>query len=295
MRVMARDIELLQAVVRYRFLHSQQICWLFPAGSPLNLRVRLRKLYHHGYLDRVQMPTMALNDPFIYVMTERGALLIAEYGQVERSTVKWQRHLNEVEPSHIKHRLAINHVLISFRTALEQAKQAGQLADYRVYRADPKKHRMVVQRRDTHGHLQDHSAIPDAILMIRATTGEHGIYFVEVDRGTMGLTRWQEKITTYLEYIASSLLERDWNSRWAILLTVTSSERRLVSLAERTAAIGGRRGCWFTTAAQLIPETALSPLWVRVPELFQRRNEQVEVVGNVKTARRFALLDAIAE
>jgi hypothetical protein len=295
MRVMDRDIALLEYVGRYRFLHSQQVCWLFPGDSRQNLKIRLRKLYHNGFLDRVQFPTLTLNDPFIYSLTERGAQLIAETKGIERGEVRWKRHLTDVEPSHIKHLLAINDLLISFRMALGKAREVGQIADYRVYRGDPRQHRIRIQKMDATGHRRELSVVPDVILLIQSLSGEYGVFFLEVDRGTMGLESWGKKVPVYLEYIASSALYQDWHSRWAILLTVTTTERRLLSLASKTAELGGRRGCWFTTEDQLEPDSALAAQWVRLPELFVRRNERVEKAGELASAQRCSILAPILE
>jgi hypothetical protein len=175
----------------------------------------------------VRIPVFGSNDPLIYAMTEKGAILIAEHDGVDRSEVKWNRYLNVVQPTHIQHLLAITDVLISLRHTLELAKVAGTLADYRVYRGDPKKHRLTVQVRDLDGHRSNASVIPDAILVLQPPQGDAGVFFIEVDRATMSIGRWQEKIVVYREYSQSGQLTKDWRAQWSILLTVTTSERRL--------------------------------------------------------------------
>ena len=293
MKVTARDIEIVRSVLKYRFLTTQQVLWLFPGGSVLNLKVRLRYLYHHAYLERVLIPVVGSNDPFIYAMTEKGATLLADADGVDRSEVKWNRYLNVVQPTHIQHLLSINDVLISLRLSLEAAKLKGEMSDYRIIRGDPKKHRLTVQVRDLDGHRRDVSVIPDAILVLQPPKGEHGVFFIEVDRATMTTGRWQEKVEVYREYSQSAQLEQKWRAQWAILLTVTTSEKRLVSIAEKTVALGGRRGFWFTTSGEIAPDTALAAYWVRGTDLFQLRNEKVSKLADLKTAKRLSLLDAL--
>ena len=292
MKVTARDIEIVRLVFKYRFLTTQQVLWLFPGGSVLNLKVRLRYLYHHAYLERVLIPVAGSNDPFIYAMTEKGATLLAEADGVDRSEIKWARHLNVVQPTHIQHLLAINDVLIPYRAALEAAKSQGKIADFRLYRGDPKKHRLTVQLRDADGHRSNASVIPDAILVIQPTSGDTGTFFIEVDRATMTTGRWQEKVVVYREYSQGTQLAKDWRSQWAILLTVTTSEKRLVSIAEKTVALGGRRGFWFTTSGEITPDTALAPYWVRGIDLFELRNEKVSKKASLQEAKRRGLLQA---
>jgi DNA-binding HxlR family transcriptional regulator len=288
-----RDVELVRAVFKYRFLGTRQFWWLFPNDSQKNLTNRLRHLFQHGYVNRITLPVSSSRDALIYAMTEQGATLLAESDGVERSEVKWARHLNVVQPTHIQHLLAINDVLISLRHTLELAKAAGTLADYRVYRGDPQKHRLTVQVRDLDGHRSNASVIPDAILVLQAPMGERGVFFLEIDRATMTTVRWQEKVVVYREYSQSSQLAKVWRAEWSILLTVTTSEKRLMSIAEKTVALGGRRGFWFTTSGEITPDTALAPVWVRGTDLFQLRNEKLSKLSDVKLAKRLSVLDAL--
>ncbi len=291
--VVERDIQLIRAILKYRFLNTRHVWWLFPEASQKNMTIRLRYLFHHGYLDRVILPVSSSRDGMIYAMTEKGAALLAEHEGIDRSEVKWNRYLNVVQPTHIQHLLAINDVLISLRHTLELAKAEGTLSDYRVYRGDPKKHRLTVQVRDLDGHRSNASVIPDAILVLQPPQGEHGVFFIEVDRATMSTGRWQEKVVVYREYSQSAQLQQTWKANWAIVLTVTTSERRLASIAEKTVALGGRRGFWFTTSGEITPDTALNQLWIRGTDLYQLRNEKVSKLADPKQAKRLSALDAL--
>lgn len=288
-----RDVELVRAVFKYRFLGTRQIWWLFPNDSQKNLTNRLRNLFQHAYLNRITLPISSSRDGMIYAMTEKGATLLAEADGIDRSEIKWARHLNVVQPTHIQHLLAINDVLIPYRATLEAAKSRGEIKDFRLYRGDPKKHRITVQVRDADGHRSNVSVIPDAILVIQPAKGEAGAFFIEVDRATMTTGRWQEKVVVYREYSQGTQLAKDWRSQWAILLTVTTSEKRLVSIAEKTVALGGRRGFWFTTSGEITPDTALASYWVRGTDLFQLRNEKVSKLAEIGQAKRLSLLDAL--
>ena len=288
-----RDFEILHAVLSNRFLSTRQVWWLFPDSSEKNLTVRLRDLYHHGYLDRIQLPVSSSQEGLIYAMTEKGAGLLAEHDGVDRKQIKWNRYLNKVQPTHIQHLLAINDMLISYQHALTRAKSQGELKDFLIIRGDPKQHKLTVQLMDKDGHRRNKSVIPDAILLLQPPEGEHGVYFIEVDRGTMSTGRWQEKVEVYREFTQSAQLEAKWHSHWAILLTVTTSEKRLVSIAEKTVASGGRRGYWFTTFDGIAPDSALAKLWLRGTDLFRLRNEQVLKQAEITDIKRLSLLDAL--
>lgn len=290
--LMERDFELLRVIVSYRFLYTHQIWWLFPGASTKNLTIRLRYLYHHGYLDRVVLPVSSSRDRLIYTMTEKGAQLLAEHEGVGRNEIKWERYFNSVQPTHIQHLLAINDVLISYRFALDKVVQGRALKDFRVFRGDPKKHKLTVYLPDQSGRRQPLSVIPDAIILLLPNQGDIGVCFIEVDRGTMSTGRWLDKVKVYRELPRTDVLRRDYKAEWMILLTVTSSEKRLVSIAQKTVELGGRRGFWFTTAGQVSPDTALDALWVRAVDMFLLRNEQLLKLADYGNARHISLLDS---
>ncbi|TAK95379.1 MAG: DeoR family transcriptional regulator, partial [Verrucomicrobia bacterium] len=51
MRLTERDREILRHIYRHRFLRTDHLTKLL-SGSPQQIRRRLQKLYHHGYLER---------------------------------------------------------------------------------------------------------------------------------------------------------------------------------------------------------------------------------------------------
>jgi DNA-binding PadR family transcriptional regulator len=289
---MERDFELLRAIVSYRFLYTHQIWWLFPGASTKNLTIRLRYLYHHGYLDRVVLPVSSSRDRLIYTMTEKGAQLLAEHEGIDRNEIKWERYFNSVQPTHIQHLLAINDVLIAYRFALDKAVQGRALKDFRVIRGDPKKHKLTVYLPDQNGRRQPVTVIPDAIIVLLPNQGDIGVCFVEVDRGTMSTGRWLDKVKVYRELPRSDVLYRDYKAKWMILLTVTSSEKRLLSIAQKTVELGGRRGFWFATTGQVTPDTALDEFWVRAVDMFSVRNEQLLKLADYGNSRHISLLDS---
>lgn len=200
MVITERDVELVRATLKQRFLYTYQYYWLFPEANQANLRMRLILLFKHGYLNRIEMPVSSINDPIIYGMTEKGAQLLAQHDGVDREAVKWKRHLNVVKPTHLQHLLAINDCLVSFRHGLTTAKATGQIADFRLYRGDPKRFKLSVATRDAAGHRMESFVVPDAILVVQSPAGETGTFFLEIDRGTLTTGRWQEKVLAYREY-----------------------------------------------------------------------------------------------
>ena len=82
----ARDVAILHAVARYRFLSSTLIIRLI-GGSPQQILRRLQGLFHYGYLDRPKSQVAQLahafdfgNRPFVYGLGRAGAQVLAEAG-----------------------------------------------------------------------------------------------------------------------------------------------------------------------------------------------------------------------
>ncbi len=235
----------------------------------------MRLLYHHGYLERVRLEELRGAENLVYSLTEKGAVLLAEADRVTREEIPWGRYMNKVSPTHIRHLLAINDVLLSFQLVLSEAKARREIAEFYIKRGEPKKDRLPLQLRSADGRRVQVAIVPDAFIAIKFDARNYGVYFVEVDRATMSTGRWQEKIQVYREYNHSQHLRDKFKAEWCIVLTVAPSEKRIASLAEKTVALGGRRGFWFTTGEQITPATAGGRIWMRASDLFDTRNEAV--------------------
>ena len=258
-----RDGLLLDAVLSYRFILIEHFEWLFPADSIRGIMNRLRLLYHHRYLDRVNLPVSKSANKMIYSLTEKGAQLLAEMQGVSREDIPWNRHLNKVTPTHINHLLTINRIIIAFTASLEKAEARGDVERFAVKRGESQRNRISVSMRNEDGRRVKLSVVPDAIMPVVFRHGRYGLFFIEIDRATMTTARWQQKVEVYREYARSPELLRRFKSDWFILLTATTSARRIDSLAAATVQMGGKRGYWFTTIDKVKPGTALDKLWMR--------------------------------
>jgi DNA-binding PadR family transcriptional regulator len=287
-----RDIEILKAIIKYRFLYLDQIAWLF-GPSYHRMATRLRLLYHHGYLDRVKLSVSTSANKMIYAMTEKGAKLLSESLGVGRDEIAWTRFYNQVTASHIAHLLMINNALIAYELELRAAQGRGEVETFKLWRGEPKRDRITVELRNEDGKRYNSAVVPDMVLAIMFSGRRYALFFVEVDRGTMTTRRWQEKIEVYREYMRSPKLQDKYRANSFILLTTTTTDKRIISLAEKTAEMGGRRGFWFTTSGEVSPESALKQIWVRASDLFELRNERLTKLADPAKAPRFALPDSL--
>jgi hypothetical protein len=287
-----RDIELVRAVSKYRYLYVEQYFWLFPNDSQRGLLNRLRYLYHNRYLNRV-LQVDSLARKIIYAMTEKGARLLAEHDKVSREEIPWQRHLNQVSMSHIQHLLSVNDVVISLQSDFAEKLRQGAISKFKVIPGDPDLHKLSVTFLNRDGARYIASVIPDAVVGIIFPNNEIGMFFVEVDRATMTINRWESKVAVYHEYSRSKELRDRFHTSWFIVLTVTTSDKRILSLSERTVALGGKRAFWYTTSDKIEPGSVLNRIWVRASDLFQLRNERTEPLSTFRNASLTSILDTI--
>lgn len=288
-----RDIEFLKALLSYRFLTIEQYQWLFPNASSQKLQTRLRLMYHHKLMDRVLIPASRTANKMIYSLTEKGAQLIAEEEGITREDVPWNRHLNKVKPGHIKHLLTINHVMISLKGALEQAQAKGDVQSFKLLRTEPKRNRIKVEFRDNRGHRRERSVVPDVILPVIFKRKKYEVFFIEIDRATMTTKKWQEKIVVYREYQRSQQMQEEYRKRGFVLLTATTGDKRIDSLARSTVEAGGQRGYWFAKLDEITPETCLNKLWIRASDLYDRRNEDLVQIAKQRKPNKVSLLDSV--
>jgi len=277
--------------LEYRFLYIEQIARAL-GESTRGVELRLKLLYHNGYVDRIKLPVDRSNK-MIYSLREKGAKLLAEAEGIGRDEIAWTRFHNQVTPTHISHLLTINDALISYELALAEAQKQGAVEGYKIDRGEPNRNRISVQLQDNVGKRTRAAVVPDAILRIVFPRNQQSLFFLEVDRGTMTKRRWQEKMAVYKAFQESPKLQERFKTHSFIVLTVAPSERRIASLAEATVALGGRRGFWYTTMDQLLPDLVLGKIWVKASDLYELRKEEVSKLSVSKEATRSELADSV--
>ena len=100
-QITPRDLEILRAVARYRFLHSGHIRRLIP-GSHKNLTNRLKGLFEHAYLDRPPCQYDFYrpgggSSLAVYALADKGARLLSHHdGLTFGDHVSWAHKNREV-------------------------------------------------------------------------------------------------------------------------------------------------------------------------------------------------------
>jgi hypothetical protein len=271
MVVMPRDVEILRHVQEYRLLTREQVeRLLFAADNGQDhptktsiCRLRLRLLYHHGYLERFPAPVRAGGWAWrpVYRLAAKGAQLLAESADGSQPGywgAGFDRDQRRTSASllFLEHLLRTNDVRIAVT-------QAAQRAGWRVEKwlddAQLKADRLLdhIAVNTASGRTQRVPVLPDAYFVL--TMGDRRAhFFLELDRGTLSSRRWRTRVQAYTAFTASGQYEARYRTRSLRILTVTTSARRLANLVLTTEQAGGGRLFWFATFAGAVSGAILS-------------------------------------
>ncbi len=231
----ARDLDIVEAVARHRFLTSDQIARLFGGGRT---KRRLTELFHAGgYLDRpirqldLKMRNGELEPgglPMVYALSEKGAKLLVGEGRLPREAerTKWSRDNAEAGRQFIAHTLGVADVRIAIEVACRARRDVilhhdrdlvlSIPRDFRKHPGAPWSMTPRVLMRETfidNGQQVvkttelDVPVLADAVFRLEQTaTGKRFHFFVEVDMGTMPIARWKRNGT--LNTAGTSILKK---------------------------------------------------------------------------------------
>ncbi len=265
-----RDKEIIRAVYSFRMLTREQIQkLLFPMIRREVPQRRLKYLYHHRYLERVPLPVsdhpLAAKKP-VYRLAPRGAEQIAQEQDIElKELLYWGRgddkdHRDtQVTSLFLEHELAVNEVRIAVTLSAQKHKmEVEKWLDEPTLRGF--RDSVTITNEET-GRKQKVTVIPDAYFLLVTPRRAH--FELEVDRSTMTLTRWKQKIMAYEAYIYQGYYEKRFKVRTLRILTVATSAERLKHLREVTEAVVKQKEIyWFALLEQILSQDILTdPIW----------------------------------
>lgn len=276
MELTARDREILKQVFTYRLLTREQIETLLfpPTGGQDHFtktskaRMRLKLLFHHGYVERIPMfvGTAAWAWRPIYRLARKGAEIVAaDLGVPEKKLAYWgNREDKDHRDSHVsflflEHALKINDVRIAVSIAARKAGyQVEKWLDDTTLKSQEMKDYVALP---VGQGTRKVAVIPDAYFALNMGT-RRAHFLLELDRATMTRQRWAIRILAYLTYIGSGKYTTRYQTRSLRILTVTTTEQRLMNLKETTRKTGGGDLFWFTTSDQISASSVFfDPIW----------------------------------
>lgn len=236
------DVVMIRLLARHRFLRSTHIAAL--VGRSLDrTNDRLSKLYHAGYLDRPRAQLdyypSAGSAPFIYALADRGARLLIERDGVNFSNIEWSRKNREAGRPFIEHQIEIMDFYVSLQLAVAQRgdlrlihpdEMAASIPDQSFTARNPFALSVKLHHQ---GVLHEVGLIPDLVFGLMFPDGSRRCFMVEIDRGTMPVTRsdirqtsFERKMHSYLTAHAARQHERHFGWKTFRVLTVTTDESR---------------------------------------------------------------------
>lgn len=242
------DVTMIRLLARHRFLRSTHIAALV-SRSIDRTNDRLSKLFHAGYVDRPRAQLdyypSAGSAPFVYALADRGARLLIERDGVNLSNVEWSRKNREAGRPFIEHQIEIMDFYVAMQLAAQQRSNlrlihpdeiAASIPDQSFTARNP----FALSVRLSHrGILHEVGLVPDLVFGLMFADGSRRCFMVEIDRGTMPVTRsdirqtsFERKMRSYLTAHAARQHERHFGWKTFRVLTVTTDNARMQSMKE---------------------------------------------------------------
>ena len=280
-----RDLNHLARVARHRFLTSAQLAAL-DGGSAQNVVRSLRLLFDHGYLDRpashlVMVPLQGTR-PLVYALGQRGARALRAHGHLVDDCVDWTEKNKRAGAVFVEHTLAVADFLSGLEVACRMRGDVELIREEQVLAGAPEATRKAREPlrfavdKTVMGRRQRFSVVPDGLFGLRFPDDSASYFMLEVDRGTIPITRadvkgssaWQKSITyklaTYWEGWKAGRHVEQFGLKQMRVVMLTSSEERMRHMLDVVNELTQGRGSAFFLfghAAQLRGADVLGVTW----------------------------------
>lgn len=245
-RIAEGDIEIVRQLARHRFLRSTHIAALVNRSVD-RTNDRLERLYHAGYIDRPRAQLdyywKSGSTPLIYALADHGARLLTEREALSLTNFEWSRKNREVGRPFIEHQIEIADFQVALHRAARERGDVQLLCPEDILAAAPAETRaarnpfLLRAKLSYQGWTREIGVVPDLVFGLKFADGSRRCFMVEIDRGTMPITRtdinqtsFERKMRVYLGAHASGQHKRQFGWRTFRVLTVTSEPDRKVSI-----------------------------------------------------------------
>lgn len=248
-----RDVLILQSLHKYRFLTSVHLMQLTETASQQAMNRRLRELFDAKYIDRpkAQMFSLAYAEkrPMVYALGNEGAELLSNRFQLALPDIYWTEKNRRVKEKFVEHTLGISDFMVSMEMACKETGNIRLISKDEILAVSPDKTRRAKNpfRWQTRilweGERHEISIVPDEVFGLHYLAKPDGknkaYFFVEIDRGTMPITRRDVRQTSFTRKLLSyaDSYERKLHSeRFGIknfrVLTLTTSTERIKTMQQ---------------------------------------------------------------
>lgn len=260
----SRDVEILKAINRYRYLRTGQVkTLLFRQNSDMQpVRRRLRGLFQNAYLGRISQPVWPCHGSAeeVYFLDQGGEQFLRDYGE---DVISFSNE--EVRHRFVEHALAVS----EFRMNVELGLREHPIVQLELFHADFELKKRYRHVEDGQNPLKgsDRSAIfPDAVMVLRGR-GNLSSYlrliFIEIDRGSEVQRILQEKTTSYARYQANGAYSRFGEFKSFRVLIQTTSPERALNTRQALEHIDGKKLVWVTDVGKVREDSLFDqPIWL---------------------------------
>jgi DNA-binding transcriptional ArsR family regulator len=278
-----RDLYLLAQVARHRFVSSAHLAAL-DGGSAQNVLRSLRVLFDHGYVDRVRAERMGDTPrPFVYGLGKKGARALREHGHAADASVDWTEKNKRAGTIFIEHTLSVADFMIGLELACRSRGDISLIREDEIIAAAPEKTRAAREPlrwlvdKVVMGKRETFSVVPDGLFGLAFPNGTAAYFVLEVDRGTIPITRtdsqgtlaWRKniayKLATYYEGWKAGRHEKQFGIKQVRVAMVTTSADRVRNMTAIVDDITESRGSnffLFVDQARLGVGDALDVEWM---------------------------------
>ncbi len=242
------DIEIVRQLARHRFLRSTHIAALVNRSVD-RTNDRLERLYHAGYIDRPRAQLdyywKSGSAPLIYALADRGVRLLVERDGASFTNLEWSRKNREAGRPFIEHQIEIADFQVALHRAAQDHCDTQLLSPDDILAAAPAATRearnpFLLRAKLSHqGWTREVGVVPDLVFGLKFADGSRRCFMVEIDRGTMPITRsdinqtsFERKMRVYLAAHAAKQHQRQFGWKTFRVLTLTSDHHRITSMAE---------------------------------------------------------------
>jgi hypothetical protein len=241
-RFQDRDKRIIQIIEEFGIICSDHLKLLAPGSAQNNVR-RFQKLFHHGYIYRMERHRLPFNHSIVY-------------------TLKNPRTVSDL---YLKHTLAISHFRFVLELAIAKTPGAslslwvpdGMVKEYVAYTSNGRDKGKVIK--------------PDAVFGIKYNNSIYG-GFVEIDRSTIAGTttpagRLFSRYEAFWHYWRGKQYKKKFGFNSLRIFTVTISKERKVNFRKLVKKVGeqkkGSNLFWFTDMASYDtdPTAIFGPIW----------------------------------
>lgn len=269
-----RDLEILLALNRYRYLTTSQIHrLLFSENSTQqSARRRLRLFVKHKYIDRVStFERLGEGKPeYAFYLTNKGG----RYLQSETLEVSVWKKARQVKQMFLEHALDISEFRISLEKSLA-SQERFQLEEFtpdfqmkKTVARNVSKHRYVLYREVHHPTIQNRSYVvhPDALIELSASSNfekERKLFFLEIDRGTESHEVIRDKLMGYHLFQEQNIQRNFGNFADFRVLFQAHSKRRETNIRNMLSDHVAKKMLWTTSKDRINEDTVLfEPVWI---------------------------------